>query len=289
MQVIFHFYMYYFSLDSLISQVECHGRLFVYGTSHLPFPCKPGKDHKIFDHGGCLKLSPKRESCFLVWRQWPPCCVFTGWKEREGSLWSLLFGWKSKVLASQSCLTLYNPMDWSLLGFSVHGILPTSILEWVAIPFSRGSSQPRNQTWVSCIGRQILYCLSHQGSPLSRDQIWAFCIGNWVLATGPPGKSLPWSFRLKACDTMQEEKESGVEHWDSRRHPGRSFSGSSFTRDHCSFSPNKICDSYTSLGFGKAQGRSSQFLAKLTWLSRSVIASVEELAQGVSAGFHDFI
>ena len=41
----------------------------------------------------------------------------------------------------------------------------TRILEWIPIPFSRGSSQPRDQTWVPCIGRQILYHLSHQGSP----------------------------------------------------------------------------------------------------------------------------
>ena len=45
------------------------------------------------------------------------------------------------------------------------GILQASMLEWVAIPFSRGSSQPRDQTWVSCIGRWVLYCLNHEGSP----------------------------------------------------------------------------------------------------------------------------
>ena len=42
-------------------------------------------------------------------------------------------------------------------GSSVHGILQARILEWVAIFFSRGSSQSRDWTWVSCIGRQILY------------------------------------------------------------------------------------------------------------------------------------
>ena len=41
---------------------------------------------------------------------------------------------------SQSCLTLCDPMDCSLPGSSVHGILQARILEWVAIPFSRGSS-----------------------------------------------------------------------------------------------------------------------------------------------------
>ena len=45
-----------------------------------------------------------------------------------------------KVLVAQSCPTLCDPMDWGLPGSSVHGILQERILEWVAIPFSRGSS-----------------------------------------------------------------------------------------------------------------------------------------------------
>ena len=52
---------------------------------------------------------------------------------------------------AQSCLTLCDPMDCSSPGSSVHGIIQASILEWVAIPFSRGSSRPRDQTCVSCI------------------------------------------------------------------------------------------------------------------------------------------
>ena len=55
------------------------------------------------------------------------------------------------VLVAQSCPTLCSPMDCSPPGSSVHGILQVRILEWVAIPFSRGSSQPRDRTWVSCI------------------------------------------------------------------------------------------------------------------------------------------
>ena len=49
----------------------------------------------------------------------------------------------------QSCLTLWNPMDYSRPGSSVHGILQARILEWVAMPSSRGSSQPRDGTRVS--------------------------------------------------------------------------------------------------------------------------------------------
>ena len=49
-------------------------------------------------------------------------------------------------LAAQSCPTLCDPMDCSPPGSSVHGVLQATILEWVAMPFSKGSSQPRDQT-----------------------------------------------------------------------------------------------------------------------------------------------
>ena len=55
------------------------------------------------------------------------------------------------ALVAQSCLTLCDPVNCSPLGSSVHGILQARILEWVAVPFSRGSSWPRDQTWVSRI------------------------------------------------------------------------------------------------------------------------------------------
>ena len=51
---------------------------------------------------------------------------------------------------AQSCLALSNPIDCSLPP-SLHGIFQARILEWVSISFSRGSSCPRDQTWVSCI------------------------------------------------------------------------------------------------------------------------------------------
>ena len=55
------------------------------------------------------------------------------------------------VLIIQSCPTLFNPMDYSLTGSSVHGIFEARILEGVAISSSRGSSQPRDQTCISCV------------------------------------------------------------------------------------------------------------------------------------------
>ena len=56
-----------------------------------------------------------------------------------------------KVLVAQSCLTLCDLMDYSPPGSAVHGILQPRVLEWVAISFSWGSSQPRDWTQVSCI------------------------------------------------------------------------------------------------------------------------------------------
>ena len=62
----------------------------------------------------------------------------------------------SESEVAQSCPTLCNPMDCSLTGSSLHGILQARVLEWVAVSFSRGSSRRRDQTRVSCIpGRRF--------------------------------------------------------------------------------------------------------------------------------------
>ena len=55
------------------------------------------------------------------------------------------------MLVAQLCPSLCGPMNYSPLGSSIHGILQARRLEWVAIPFSRRSSRPRCQTWVSCL------------------------------------------------------------------------------------------------------------------------------------------
>ena len=58
---------------------------------------------------------------------------------------------RTVCLVTQLCLTLCDPMDCSPPGSSVPGILQPRVLEWVAMPFSRGSSQPKDRTQVSCI------------------------------------------------------------------------------------------------------------------------------------------
>ena len=76
---------------------------------------------------------------------------------------------ESQSVSCSVCLTLCNTMDCSLPSSSVHGILQASILEWVAIPFSRESSQPRDGSQVSCVAGR-LYHLSHQGIPCRGKQ-----------------------------------------------------------------------------------------------------------------------
>ena len=75
-----------------------------------------------------------------------------------------LVHWKKmKVKAAQSCLTLSNPMDCSPPGSSVHGVLQARILEWVAIFFSWGSSQPRDQSSVFCIAGRFFTVWATRG------------------------------------------------------------------------------------------------------------------------------
>ena len=68
--------------------------------------------------------------------------------------------WVHACSVVQSCLTVSDPTDYSPPGSSVHGVFLARILEWVAISSSRGSSQLRDWTHVSCVsctGRKIVY------------------------------------------------------------------------------------------------------------------------------------
>ena len=66
-----------------------------------------------------------------------------------------IYSFNIKVLVTQSCPTLYDPMDYSPPDSSIHGILEARILKWVAISFSRGYSWPRDWTQVSCIASRL--------------------------------------------------------------------------------------------------------------------------------------
>ena len=94
---------------------------------------------------------------------------------------------------AQSCLTLCNPMNCSLPGSSNHGILQARILEWVAISFSRGSSQPRDRTRVSHIGGRRFNLEATREAPKARRKSLLYD-KTWVP---------PWSVPSRPCNARQ--------------------------------------------------------------------------------------
>ena len=78
---------------------------------------------------------------------------------------------KVKMLVTHSCPTLCNPMDYSLPCSSVCEILQARILEWIVIPFSWGSSQPRDRTLVSCTAGRF-FTPEPSGKPWNIGVAW---------------------------------------------------------------------------------------------------------------------
>ena len=82
--------------------------------------------------------------------------VYTEWTNNKFLLHSTGSYIQCIALVVQSCPALWDPMDCSFVGSSVHGILQARVLEWIAIPFFKASFQPRDQTQVSCIAGRFL-------------------------------------------------------------------------------------------------------------------------------------
>ena len=80
------------------------------------------------------------------------------------------------VLVTQSCLTLCNPMGYSPPDFSLYRVLQASVLEWVAIPLSRGSSWPRDRTLISCIAGRFFTIWATGKSFFFFFGVWHRCI-----------------------------------------------------------------------------------------------------------------
>ena len=90
---------------------------------------------------------------------------------------------KVKMLVALSCPTLCDARNYSPPGSSVHGILQARILEWVTIPFSRGSSWPKDRIQVSCNAGRFL-------------TIWATRLGGFFLEAEKKGNGFsPWASR----------------------------------------------------------------------------------------------
>ena len=126
--------------------------LWPHGLQHTRLPCPslfPGvgsESHSLIQWcHPTISFSVAPFSCSLTIKK-------LKWSENESEV-------------AQSWPTLWDPMDCSLPGSSIHGIFEARVLEWVAIFFFGGPSQPRDRTLVSCIVGRCFYHLSHQGSP----------------------------------------------------------------------------------------------------------------------------
>ena len=131
--------------------------------------------------------------CGVSYMQWLIDNLYIFWTE----VYVTNFGKRLKLLTKLTLLLLFvtkscptcNRMDCSPLGSSVHGIPQATVLEWVAIPFSRRFSWPRDQTCISCIGKWILY---HQATReacacmLSHFSRVRFFVTLWTVACQAP-------------------------------------------------------------------------------------------------------
>ena len=108
---------------------------------------------------------------------------------------------KSESEVAQSCLTLCDPMDYSLPNCSVHRTLQARILEWVAISFSRGTSQPRDRIQVSCMASGFFTRETLQGHCYDMNVYIPQCGGIKMWACDFPGgpvvKNL--NFQCRGC------------------------------------------------------------------------------------------
>ena len=142
-----------------------------------------------------LEKKPKKTQN-IVSTVWP-------WILPPDPFWAML-------CCAQLCLTLCDPMDCSLPGSSFHGIFQARILEWIAISFSRGSSQPRDQTWVSsfsCIGRQVLYhWATCEALSLSKPW-WSPLLPNFI-SQPRPSCEFQMHIQLPACFTLGANERS---------------------------------------------------------------------------------
>ena len=124
-----------------------------------PLGLQPGIPWWLRQQRVCLKCGTPRFDPWvekILWRRkWQPTPVYLPGKSHGQRSLAGCSPWGHKD--SHTTEWLHFHLDYGPPGSSVHGIFPARILVWVAISCSRGSSQPRDQTCVSCIGRWSLY------------------------------------------------------------------------------------------------------------------------------------
>ena len=108
-------------------------------------------------------------------------------------------------LAAQSCPTLCNPTDCSPPGSSVHGTLQARILEWVAMPSSRGFPQPRDWAQVSCIAGRFFAIWATRGDRIPPAATAAKSLQScptlcYPIDGSPPGSPVPGILQARTLE-----------------------------------------------------------------------------------------
>ena len=109
-------------------------------------PTTPLVPFWVIRSGASLLVSTLSSSVFASFPSWQATH-----NHSDAQVSQQCYGLPCVCLVTQSCPTLWDPMDCSPPGSSIRGIFQARVLEWVAMPSSRGSYKPRDQTQVSCI------------------------------------------------------------------------------------------------------------------------------------------
>ena len=135
---------------------------------------------------------------FCVWF-YSTClqCHMCGLKFIHLKYYTVFYCINCYCLVTKSCPTLCDPMDHSSLGSSVYEISQARVLEWVSISFSRGYSQPRDWTHVSCIGSWILYQGITAAAAKSLQSCLTLCD---PIDTSPPGSPVPGILQARTLE-----------------------------------------------------------------------------------------
>ena len=151
----------------------------VVSDSVRPHGQQPARFPRPWDSPGKIHFTPGTQLVSLccnniAYSSFPVRCLRKGWwlcspvlVGKRWRMWcfdgSICLKWSE---VAQLCPTLCDPMDCSLPGSSVHGLFQARVLEGAAISFSRGCSQPRDQTQVSCIANKHFTIWANRESPI---------------------------------------------------------------------------------------------------------------------------
>ena len=146
------------------------------------------------------------ESVVMKWMNLEPI-TFNEVSQKEKDKYCILPWWWWWWFSHQVMSNFCDPMGYSLTGLSVHNILQARILEWVAISFFGGSSQPRNWTWISCIAGRFFTDRATREAPYITISMWN--LERWYQQSYMQGSEGDKDVKNRLLDSVGED-ESGM-------------------------------------------------------------------------------